>query len=373
MCEEKTPEVHYPSQTERYHRMLFAWQNRGVENPFAYSVIPPSKETSFAENPTRADRSPRKWEKAILHKIGKILGYALLVYLLVDNMVDKFVVLLLQQRGYQIDSMVFQSYIYGDDIAVFWTMLVTYMARCLVPLAILQLCFRLPASVSYPGSIRRPRELLIGVSVIMLFSTGLCALFVSRSAELQKYSLIANTTNTENGRIQLYTFCTVLVFPLLTELLLHGSMFQILRQFGNVFAMTIVAVLSAFLTGNIQDAIRIGILEFVISYFVITSGSFWTAVCLRVAHEIYMFALYYIETFGTIYSLQWWMTTLLPCVVGIAVGAYVLVTHQQSLFPKLDSTYMPLKEKIAAVLSPLPIFAFMVTAIIMMALAPIGI
>ncbi|MDE5565083.1 MAG: CPBP family intramembrane metalloprotease, partial [Oscillospiraceae bacterium] len=170
----------------------------------------------------------------------------------------------------------------------------------------------------------------------------------------------------------LYVLFTVLIAPLSVELLLHGCLFQTLRQFGDSFAIATITILSALLTHNLQDAVRMCVVTLTISYFLIKSGSFLTAAILRVVHEIYMFALFYIRTFGEVYSLQWWLLILLPCVLG-SVAAICLFVHRKQHPEKQTKSpvYLGIRDQITAFFTAMPMLIFSLTCLLLLVVTTI--
>ena len=112
---------------------------------------------------------------------------------------------------------------------------------------------------------------------------------------------------------------------MITELFLHGCMFQALRQFGDDFAVISTSILAAALTHNLPDAFRIGLVHLLISCYLIYTGSFCSAAILRMIHEIYMFALFYIESSNSAPSVQWWIMMLIPCVICTCTSIYLFL------------------------------------------------
>ena len=200
----------------------------------------------------------------------------------------------------------------------------------------------------------------------MFLSVGMGMFCVPKSAELEKYRVISDTTGVDEEKMVYYVLFMVLIVPVVAELLLHGCMFQALRQFGDAFAIGTVTLLSALMTHNLQDGIRIGMITLTISYFVIRSGSFITAVFLRIVHEIYMFTLSYIEIMGSVYSVQWWLIVLLPCVVGTATGIYLLLTHklrQDKI--QYSYTYLNTWDQATAFYTAMPMVIYIISCVLL--------
>ena len=135
----------------------------------------------------------------------------------------------------------------------------------------------------------------------------------------------------------------------------------------DIFAITVTAILAAALTHNIFDAIRIGLVHLTISYYLIHTGSFWSAVCLRVVHEIYMFVLFYLETLDNIGSVQWWIVILLPCMICAGTGIYILLNKKKQVVKSVQNvTYLNLTEKLEAFFTAMPMVAFLICSVLLL-------
>lgn len=356
----------YPNQSEAYRSAFQKWR-RKPHNRYAFTFTKDSKEATFSENKAILRETPSAVEQKILRQLGYLIGCVLLLYLVLENVLDKLIVFVMNRMGMDIEMLFLGSYLYGDEKYVFFVTTVVNILKYLLPALVLQLVLRLPLRVSMPTKVRRPKELLLGVCLTMLLSTGLGVFCVSRSAELEKYRLIASAVDDKNQPIVFYMLLTIFVFPLIAELLLHSSMFQVLRQFGDHFAITAVTVIAALLGHNLQDTVRMGIMTLVFSVFVIRTGSFWTACFLHIVHEIYMFALYYIESVGGIYSLLWWVTVLLPCLVSLLVGIFLILRHYKSAAATHNNhTYLRWYDKLSAFFSAMPMLSLGIVCIAML-------
>ncbi|MBR1528729.1 MAG: hypothetical protein IJ642_05460 [Oscillospiraceae bacterium] len=356
-----------PYQTDAYQEAFRSWR-RKKQNPYAFRFTKNPKETAFSESQSSAIQSPAQTEQRVLSRLGSLIGYAMICYLIIENILDKFVVLLMQFLHLHIE-IVFsgESRLYGDETLVFWVALSIQFLKYLVPTLMLQAVLKLPVQVSIPLKIRKPNKLLSGFALVMLLSAGLGMLSAPMSADLEKYRLMAGTTNPGNYKIIIYILMTIFILPLITELLLHGCMFQILRQFGDLFAAVSTALLAAALTHNFFDALRIGLIHLTISYYLIHTGSFWSAACLRIVHEIYMFAIFYLETYDSIGSREWWIVLLLPCLLSAGAIVHFFLTKNKTAPPTDQNiTYLNLREKAEAFFTAMPMVGFLICSILLL-------
>ena len=356
-----------PDQTEGYQEAFRKWRRR-KKNPYAYRFTKDPRETAFSEHQAAVNDSSAQAEQTVLHRIGLLTAYALLAYLLIENALDKLLVLILNGYGIHVEIVYWgQSRLYGEERAVFWVATLVSLLKYLIPAAGILLTLRMPHKVSMPLPILRPRQLLYGGTLMMLLSVGLGMFCVSRSGELEKYRLISGAVDSNTGHLIQYMLFTIFVPPLVTELLLHGALFQVIRQFGDAFAIGTTTVLATLMMHNIPDAVRIGIVTLTISYFQIRTGSFATAVLLHIIHEICMFAVYYADTFSGTYSLEWWITILAPCLVSVITGISLLLhKHRQKPAARSSPTYLSSWEKATAFFTSMPMAAFIIACVLML-------
>ncbi len=359
-----------PNQTEGFRGAFRKWRRQ--ENPYAFHVTQNPKETSFSESKAMVGTSPAKTEQGVLYRLSYLIGCLLILYLVIENILDKIIVSIMHAMGMHIQLLFWGSDLYGDERNVFLVIVLINTLKYLLPVLLLHYFLRMPMRVSMPATITNPQELLFGVVLTMMLSVG-CGLFsVTNSDELDKYKLICNAVGVDDKRMLLYTLFTVLIMPILIELLLHGAMFQVLRQFGDTFAITAVTFLAAIIMHSVQDVLRIAIMTLAFSYFVIRTGSFWTSVILHIVHEIYMFVLFYIETFESVFTPLWWVMMLMPCVVGILTGAYMLFHEPETERTMTkNETFLTFADKCRAFFSSLPIIGLIVICVMLVVISTV--
>ncbi len=303
------------NQSDTYHEAFKAWRRR-PGNRYAYLFSKHPKEAEFSENPTIQQPSRSKTEFTALTRLANLIGAALLVFCLTENLLDKVLIAILQLLGYRVDYVYLEYTIAGDERAVFVINAVIGLLKYLLPLLVLLRALKMPARAGMPMTIRHPQRLLAGMALIMLLSAGLGTFLVPDSTELKKYQLLLESIDTADYTLLTYEIFLIFVLPVVSELFLHGGIFQALRQFGDSFAIGTITVVSMLLMHTPSDMLRVGLVTLIISYYMVQTGSVLTALLLHIIHEIYMFALYFLETQGTPYTLLWWTVLLLPCVIG---------------------------------------------------------
>lgn len=360
-------EFHAANQSDAYRVSYKIWR-RKPENQFAFRFSKNPKEASFSENQAVVSETPAQAEQTVLRRFGVLFGYALLVYLVIENVFDKLAIVAARRFGIHIELMYWgENRYFGDDFVVFLFSAGVQIMKLLVPMLLIVLTLRMPLRVAVPMKVRNRKQFLYSLPLMMLLSVALGISMISRSTELEKYRLITDAVVSKDHLVILYILFTIFIAPIFWEFMFHSAMFQALRQFGDSFAVTTVTVLAAFLTHNFHDAVRIGLVTLLISYFMLRTGSFLTAVILRIIHEIYMFSLFQIENYGGIYSMQWWITVLFPCLVGLLTLLVIALNGKGSdTGATRTPTYLGRWDQISALFTTMPMVGALIACVILL-------
>ncbi len=356
-------DFHCPNQSESYHEAYRAWRRR-PDNPFAYTYTKHPKETAFSENPSVLQPSRAMVEKSVLQRISMLIAAAMLLYYVAENLLDKLLITVLNAVGFRIDFVFLEYTMFGDEQAVFIVVSIVSLLKYGLPAAFLFWKLRMPVKVTLPMKVQHPSQLLSGMALTMLLSAGLGTFLVSRSSELKKYEMLLDSVDSSDMLLFLYEILTIFVLPIVIELFLHGVMFQVLRQFGDAFAIGITTALAMMLMHTPSDILRVGIITLTISYCMVQTGSFSSAIVLHIVHEIYMFALYYLEAAELVPSLLWWLVILLPCVIGAIALIHHAVVKPKHALQGEQSTSIGWKDKAAIFFSVKPMLMMMVLSVL---------
>lgn len=355
------------NQTEAFQETYRIWR-RQAGNRYAFDFVRNPKESAFSENQSVVSTTPAQAEQTALKQLSILFGAGFLVYLMIENLLDKLLVELAQRIGLHIETMYWgESRYYGDELTVFLFSAALQVMKLLLPILLIGLSLKMPLRIGVPLKISNTRQLLNSISMMMLLSVGLGFSMISRSSELEKYSAISDAIGTNNHMIILYILFTVFIVPLFWELLFHSCMFQALRQFGDLFAVAAVTSMATLLTHSLQDAVRLGLVTLVISFFMIRTGSFLTAVILRIIHEIYMFSMFQLETFGDKYSARWWIVILFPCVVGLMSLIVLTISDKTEPSEKPHNReYMAFTDQLMAFFTTFPMMVTVILCVLLL-------
>lgn len=101
----------------------------------------------------------------------------------------------------------------------------------------------------------------------------------------------------DNGRLITAALYSVVVIPVLTELLVHGALLFSLKGFGNNFAIFISAIAAVILEHNHQTALFTLATAMVFGYFAIITGSVFVPMLMHVGYSGMSFLIWLINVF----------------------------------------------------------------------------
>lgn len=162
------------------------------------------------------------------------------------------------------------------------------------------LYLKIPATVVFPFALISKRMFPIGIAVAASLSA--VGIFLRRAIGISEFQFIEATQRV--GGFPLETFLQLLIYiliiPILSELAFRGVLLSLLRQFGDVSAVILSAVISAVTTCALLSVNITGVSDepfpavmilifpmtflqhLVFGYFAFTSGSVATPICMSI-------------------------------------------------------------------------------------------
>ena len=166
--------------------------------------------------------------------------------------------------------------------------LICYLASMLVPLALGAVLLR-PRRRNVRPLFRQPSPRMIGCAVpismavwVIFYMAGMLLARAAQSFHLLMLSP-GSSLPLYPFPIVLYLLRVLLLPAVLEELLFRGMILRALRRFGDSFAIVASSAAFALIHYTLTRDIRAFALGLVLAYFVIRSGSLWTAVMGRFA------------------------------------------------------------------------------------------
>lgn len=291
-------EFDYSTQQDSYNKRFKQWR-QNKSNPYAYNFVLDKREQVFVDGQGFVDESAAEAENTVLGRILHIIGIALLASILIETVLFNICVMVFDVLGFDIHSTYFNSVVYGSKTEVVIALVAFTFLKLAVPMGIIQIKFKIPARLGYPGSLGDPGELASAIAAAMVVSvvSGIPAAYSEGTKEIYNFfkNYAADMSVWGQEEFLIYTIFDVIVVSVLSELLFRGSMFTALRQFGDCYAILITSVLAGLLTQNFRIMLGTILISVVSSIGMLRSGTIFTAIAVRVTYKLYLLTLAVIE------------------------------------------------------------------------------
>ena len=191
------------------------------------------------------------------------------------------------------------SAVYGGGTEIVTTMLAISCLSLLVPIVYLHKKLKMPFKVEFMSTVNDSAEILSSIGMAMVVCTIVClpSAYSSSTRDIYNYFRTIDTDISiwDQKEFVIYTIFEIVVLSILNEILLRGGIFGALRQFGDSFAITVTAVVSALLTRDFYEMPAAILISIVASVGMLRSGTIITAFFVRIIYKIYLFTLIIFE------------------------------------------------------------------------------
>lgn len=291
-------EFDYSTQQDSYNKRFKEWR-RNQNNPYAYNFVLDKREQVFVDGQGFVDESAAESENAVLGRILREIGIALLAAILIETVLFNICIMVLDVLGFDIHSTFFNFVVYGGKTEVVITLMAFSFLKLAVPIGMIQFRFKVPAKLEYPHSLSDSGELAAAIAAAMVVSvvSGIPAAYSEGTKEIYNFfkTYAADMSVWGQEEFLIYTIFDVIAVSVLSELLFRGGMFTALRQFGDYYAIFITSVLAGLLTQNFRTMLCTILISVVSSIGMLRSGTIFTAIAVRITYKLYLLTLAVIE------------------------------------------------------------------------------
>ena len=290
-------EFDYSTQSKSYSNSFKAWRKQ-KENPFSFSFEMNPKESIYVDGRGFMVGSVQAAEKEALIRIFYIIGVAALMWIVINNVFSKLMILLMSLAGMNIHINSFTGSLYGGHAETVTVSVVINLAKILIPAIYLLLRFRLPLNVSIMNSKHDSQGLVSAIGIILISCTllRLSAAYSGETVEIYNFLRLNTDVSVWNqSEFILYSVFHVLILAIAEELFFRGAMFAVLRQFGDRFAVIMTTLTAALLADKVDDIVPVILVSLTAAYGMLKSGSIFTAIVTNIIHRMYMLAIFVIE------------------------------------------------------------------------------
>lgn len=356
-------EFDYSTQQEDYNKHFIAWR-KDKGNPYAYNFVHDKKETVFIEGQGFVDTCAADAEWSVLEKILSVIGIAMLSLTLIEDVLDKVIVSLLDIMGVDIHCSFSSSVIYGGRAEVVVMLILVTVAKYAVPLYIVHSKFKMPERVRCPRSLNDPAELIATLAVTLMGSVilGVFDEYIEETRDIFTFfkGYDADVSVWGQNEFVIYTIFDILIVSIISEVLFRGEMLAVLRQFGDAYAVIVTAILTGLLTQNFSLMLGSTVIAAVSAVGTLRSGTIATAVLARVVYKVYQLVLTMIET-GDFEDTARVRTIYLAIMFGVGFITFVIVfinkqRRERTIFASYNA-HVSLNKKLTGTVKVLPMMA----------------
>lgn len=294
---------------------------------------------------------PEYSEKCVLSNVNRAISCIMIVYLLLNTLITFiFPALLSDTFGVNIGVDYTRNNYYGDETTFIIYKYITGILKKLVPISLLGMITGMPLNIMIP----------IKTSNKELFSTAIpAALFIAAAGSVMMIPLknifsymhagldLNLPISADSSNMTLLIILSVLIVPVLSEIFVHGACLQLLRQFGDGYALMITSLITAVSSDDIRLVLFFFMISLAIGYFTLRTGSVITAIVMRITVS----GFFYVQSFlGTIEdermsSILVTLLILICLVMGLIFIIHFLIVNNHKVSLPLKQTYLSTYEK----------------------------
>ncbi|MBR1739951.1 MAG: CPBP family intramembrane metalloprotease [Ruminococcus sp.] len=294
-------EPYFEAQSEEYNNVYRKWRLE-EGNRYARRISPDDGSHSYVPGQGFVRKTVLGSEENALHNCLFLVGAVLLVMLAFDAAI--YFIIQMADPSAAGNNVYFTQRTEDAPEVPMWLVLLVVGGNCLkyvTAIGIFKMRTRLPmrlvmadrgsgAIVSFNATVVMMMVMVSGKLAAMLLSHVLRYVSVD-----SVYVYMFRSTETPIVLISFVYNC--IIFPVLFELLFRGFMLQLMRQFGDRFAVTLVAGLCSLTFYDIPNIFYCCCCSAVLGVYVIRTGSTWTAVYM---HSITNALIYILTGIGLI-------------------------------------------------------------------------
>ena len=331
----------YCSRNPAYNRDYRAWRSTS-KHPCMYRFTGDPRAAVYVAGGAVSKPSARDSERLALMKCSEKIGIALLIVLLTELLGGSAAIWVLRLMNLDIRLDPISLSMVGNPWLVTAVRCLLLLLKYGIPaLLLIQTC-RIPRKVAVPTMRGGLREEVAAVGFAMVAA----AIYSIPAASAGVQAAQEIFTHKDFSAITAAGLFDAVIGSFLAELLLRGAILQLLRQFGDSFAISVTAVLAFLLPNSLPDRIGELLIGLMAGFLLVKGGSIMKCVHLRVVYVSLIYArlmLVYTEQ-----VMPLWQFALLLVSFGTLLLAYYTVVQESALRLENRRSQMRSGEKLFA-------------------------
>ena len=290
------------TQNDTYNKYFKEWRKK-KDNPYAFNFKGNKKEKIFNDSRGFEKQLPEKAEKTVINRLMHVVGIAMLLLIVTDSIFGRAAIYLLSLLGLDVHISMINSAMYGDVSLVLIAFLCISMLKLLIPLIYVTKTLNIPRKAGFMSKVNSSVEILNAIGITLIACTVAClpTAYSSDSKEIFSFvrSVDTDVSLWDSNEFIAYTMFTVIVLPVLFELLVHGPMFTALRQFGDPFAIIVTSTVACLIVRDFTEMPAMLMISVIAAMTMLRSGTIMSAFIVNIVYRIYCLALITLEMGNT--------------------------------------------------------------------------
>lgn len=313
-----------------YNSEFKKWR-KNKDNPFAFNFEINKKERVFSDSRGFENRSKTETEKKVLGNIMRIIGIAMLISVVLQTVIGKLIIYLLELLGFDIHTTFFYSAVYGGGTEIVVVMLSISFAALFIPVVYLHKKLKMTLKSGIMRTVSDSAEIIVSIGMALIVCTISClpTAYSSETKDIYNYFQSIETDISVWGQTEfvIYTIFDVIILSVITEFLLRGAVFSALRQFGDVLAIVITTIMSGLLSRDFLETPSAILISLVAAIGMLRSGTIFSAFIVHIVYKMYQLALIIIESNADSEAfIHRNLFMIIVFIIGIAMIAIVVST-----------------------------------------------
>jgi hypothetical protein len=180
---------------------------------------------------------------------------------------------------------------------------------------------------------------VVGIIASRIFSVFLSVIHIDSTPWL--------TLPYSTGPLIATLFVDILVIPFVSEIYARGTLMQLMRQFGDGFAIVFTAFFTAAVTYNPYQFCYVFVCGLIVGYFTIRTGSVMTAIIMRIVIRGMYHCLYLVdrELDDGIKQVVAAAVMFIAVIIGLIALVWLMANHSDKLAMKFSKRFLSFSDK----------------------------
>lgn len=325
-------EFDYSTQSDAYNESFRKWRKK-KGNAYAYSFEKNQNESIYVDGRGFIEKSAVAAEKSVLSRIFYPIGLAMLIWIAFEDVICRGIIFALDMCGVNIHTNFFSSTIYGGSFEIAAALIVSALIKITVPLIYLHFVFKLPRRAEIMSKMYNPKALIGAIAMTFIVCTAV-SIPTAYSSETKEFyeiftGLDADVSVWTQKEFVLYTIFHIIIIPIISEFFFRGAMFNVLRQFGDLFAVIMTSLIAGLLAQDLRSMPAVILISLVASFGMLGSGTVFTAIAVNIVYRMYDLTLIIIENDHTS---KMPLSRNIFMISALLAGVVMLMIYRKAIF-----------------------------------------